>query len=222
MNKYSLQYEITSEFFSQDFGRLVRINGIGDKVAILGLSFHGGNPKPDVQLFNLNSNTYEVIEEPIISHSGDERIEEFTFGNSGNIINLRINQNFSTFHNYNVGSTITDREDEVEGSLAFHNHIRFADNEKFIATNSTYGIYFYEYNNEKWVNTMDTIKVETSLVDIEISQNKEIAIVSTWGLNNSEDEVHIYKLSSTVSAFCLLYTSPSPRDGLLSRMPSSA
>ena len=24
------------------------------------------------------------------------------------------------------------------------------------------------------------------------------------------------------SAFCLLYTSPSPRDGLLSRMPSSA
>ena len=26
----------------------------------------------------------------------------------------------------------------------------------------------------------------------------------------------------TLLAFCLLYTSPSPRDGLLSRMPSSA
>ena len=26
----------------------------------------------------------------------------------------------------------------------------------------------------------------------------------------------------TLSGFCLLYTSPSPRDGLLSRMPSSA
>ena len=28
--------------------------------------------------------------------------------------------------------------------------------------------------------------------------------------------------ASTVSETCLLYTSPSPRDGLLSRMPSSA
>ena len=29
-------------------------------------------------------------------------------------------------------------------------------------------------------------------------------------------------LNNTVPAVCLLYTSPSPRDGLLSRMPSSA
>ena len=29
-------------------------------------------------------------------------------------------------------------------------------------------------------------------------------------------------LSEQISSFCLLYTSPSPRDGLLSRMPSSA
>ena len=29
-------------------------------------------------------------------------------------------------------------------------------------------------------------------------------------------------LARTLSVFCLLYTSPSPRDGLLSRMPSSA
>ena len=28
--------------------------------------------------------------------------------------------------------------------------------------------------------------------------------------------------SNALPAFCLLYTSPSPRDGLLSRMPSSA
>ena len=34
----------------------------------------------------------------------------------------------------------------------------------------------------------------------------------------------IFLLSDTFvfSCFCLLYTSPSPRDGLLSRMPSSA
>ena len=30
------------------------------------------------------------------------------------------------------------------------------------------------------------------------------------------------RVSSTTSSGCLLYTSPSPRDGLLSRMPSSA
>ena len=29
-------------------------------------------------------------------------------------------------------------------------------------------------------------------------------------------------VSTTISQTCLLYTSPSPRDGLLSRMPSSA
>ena len=31
-----------------------------------------------------------------------------------------------------------------------------------------------------------------------------------------------YGLSRSMDKFCLLYTSPSPRDGLLSRMPSSA
>ena len=30
------------------------------------------------------------------------------------------------------------------------------------------------------------------------------------------------KVSATLASTCLLYTSPSPRDGLLSRMPSSA
>ena len=32
----------------------------------------------------------------------------------------------------------------------------------------------------------------------------------------------IARLTRALSKFCLLYTSPSPRDGLLSRMPSSA
>ena len=33
---------------------------------------------------------------------------------------------------------------------------------------------------------------------------------------------YIMELSKTIMCICLLYTSPSPRDGLLSRMPSSA
>ena len=34
--------------------------------------------------------------------------------------------------------------------------------------------------------------------------------------------IFIYALIGYLSRTCLLYTSPSPRDGLLSRMPSSA
>ena len=41
------------------------------------------------------------------------------------------------------------------------------------------------------------------------------------GLDNEWD-VGCVKMAITVSIVCLLYTSPSPRDGLLSRMPSSA
>ena len=41
--------------------------------------------------------------------------------------------------------------------------------------------------------------------------------------NNTESEKKISFISEAhESFFCLLYTSPSPRDGLLSRMPSSA
>ena len=45
-----------------------------------------------------------------------------------------------------------------------------------------------------------------------------------WGeINRPFDEERFHSLWSKVeSYFCLLYTSPSPRDGLLSRMPSSA
>ena len=41
-----------------------------------------------------------------------------------------------------------------------------------------------------------------------------------FSLNASSDE--IVGLLKGINIVCLLYTSPSPRDGLLSRMPSSA
>ena len=37
-----------------------------------------------------------------------------------------------------------------------------------------------------------------------------------------EDYVHYYTVGATLYMDCLLYTSPSPRDGCRSRMPSSA
>ena len=40
---------------------------------------------------------------------------------------------------------------------------------------------------------------------------------------NQEEVTHTYKIAGEYEVtICLLYTSPSPRDGLLSRMPSSA
>ena len=58
----------------------------------------------------------------------------------------------------------------------------------------------------------------------------EVDTVSRWayaeGLFTNEECDQIIKLGYeyelTKSVTCLLYTSPSPRDGLLSRMPSSA
>ena len=45
----------------------------------------------------------------------------------------------------------------------------------------------------------------------------------TWGGNVAEiDFENIFYYISPTEKPCLLYTSPSPRDGLLSRMPSSA
>ena len=38
----------------------------------------------------------------------------------------------------------------------------------------------------------------------------------------NSDQVLIKVLGAGINNTCLLYTSPSPRDGLLSRMPSSA
>ena len=49
-------------------------------------------------------------------------------------------------------------------------------------------------------------------------------IISGLVLLNSDmvSEGDVIELGDTNPIFCLLYTSPSPRDGLLSRMPSSA
>ena len=55
------------------------------------------------------------------------------------------------------------------------------------------------------------------------NENSEIFMLNfwaTWCLPCKEEMPYLDKLQNTNG--CLLYTSPSPRDGLLSRMPSSA
>ena len=50
----------------------------------------------------------------------------------------------------------------------------------------------------------------------------EPALPGTVGVNATGPELWKYLQQATFGYTCLLYTSPSPRDGLLSRMPSSA
>ena len=50
---------------------------------------------------------------------------------------------------------------------------------------------------------------------------KGISLKDEHNVNDLDHKLAIKRIKYIVS-FCLLYTSPSPRDGLLSRMPSSA
>ena len=47
-------------------------------------------------------------------------------------------------------------------------------------------------------------------------------LVALFALRWLFTQVHLERVGSMLIDACLLYTSPSPRDGLLSRMPSSA
>ena len=68
-----------------------------------------------------------------------------------------------------------------------------------------------------------------NIIAIDISA-KKLELVKSWGVNQTIDasksniQELVYKIFPDGAEYCicLLYTSPSPRDGLLSRMPSSA
>ena len=80
-----------------------------------------------------------------------------------------------------------------------------------------------------------TVPIDTSGPDatIDIAEEKDESVVETEAPKQESETIEqetdkTYeneretKLDKKDSEFCLLYTSPSPRDGLLSRMPSSA
>ena len=54
-------------------------------------------------------------------------------------------------------------------------------------------------------------------------RTKPLTIIIVHGLEGSSESQYMQGVTEkALAAGCLLYTSPSPRDGLLSRMPSSA
>ena len=66
-------------------------------------------------------------------------------------------------------------------------------------------------------NNLDEEQIEKALFLIQACDNDKGKLIFT-GVGKSG--IVARKIAATFS--CLLYTSPSPRDGLLSRMPSSA
>ena len=67
-----------------------------------------------------------------------------------------------------------------------------------------------------------TIRVIRYREDIGIDEKVSILLPLRNEAENVEGVIHSLITQEGLLNFCLLYTSPSPRDGLLSRMPSSA
>ena len=72
-----------------------------------------------------------------------------------------------------------------------------------------------EYSSKNNVGKSDATKAVESLFDIITSTLKAGGDVKIAGFGT-------FKVANTKAKTCLLYTSPSPRDATLSRMPSSA
>ena len=98
---------------------------------------------------------------------------------------------------------------------------------------TTYNIQFYNNSNENYSEKIDSI---FKVIDNSMSTYKSNSIISK--INNNQDVdvdnhfKNVFSVSEKIyqktnrrfdpSIGCLLYTSPSPRDATLSRMPSSA
>ena len=79
----------------------------------------------------------------------------------------------------------------------------------------------FEYgSNSKAVTGIETDKGVVKCDQVIIGAGPWVK--SFWDMLDLPKEVSIKSNGTTHNNICLLYTSPSPRDGLLSRMPSSA
>ena len=77
-----------------------------------------------------------------------------------------------------------------------------------------------ESNSELWNSGSDANKELARTRKRKLSYYTNIYVVKDPANPENEGRVFLYKFGKKI--FCLLYTSPSPRDATLSRMPSSA
>ena len=69
------------------------------------------------------------------------------------------------------------------------------------------------------VNNKNLYKKDDTLCTMGLLTGNILMVFAIKGITLA---LHFYLFQFKLFNFCLLYTSPSPRDGLLSRMPSSA
>ena len=80
---------------------------------------------------------------------------------------------------------------------------------------TNFGTIMFEVAKENGIHDRDELR------KLSISNQKNLQKNAAEKLSKIEDDVVIIDTHAFIRT-CLLYTSPSPRDGLLSRMPSSA
>ena len=114
---------------------------------------------------------------------------------------------------------------EAEGGLTLleknkvikpNNYFRLFATANTVGLGDTKGI--YSGVNQINAAQMDRWNILTSLNYLSLEKEMEIVLAKNKEFNNAKGKEKVANMIKV----CLLYTSPSPRDGLLSRMPSSA
>ena len=100
--------------------------------------------------------------------------------------------------------------------LLKHSHTKTADEVELLKHSHTKTVDEVELLKDSHTETADEVEL---LKDSHTETADEVELLK-HNHTKTADEVELLKHSHTKT--CLLYTSPSPRDGLLSRMPSSA
>ena len=78
-----------------------------------------------------------------------------------------------------------------------------------------------QYTDESWQREIESFTIWIKQTCRKLDMMNEVAVLS-GKQSNSDTSSQAFRALDTLYRRCLLYTSPSPRDGLLSRMPSSA
>ena len=77
-------------------------------------------------------------------------------------------------------------------------------------------------DEQDWLDVEDLVQVELTSEDAEYPIESALIMSAGSGWRAQHPGRQTIRLLFDRPQSCLLYTSPSPRDGLLSRMPSSA
>ena len=103
------------------------------------------------------------------------------------------------------------------GNNKWINHVKNYANENNLSYACALSQPNVKTNYEKVIKKTRRQQVKEKL---EIMKYQSIEFLKNKIKNMSDDDIPIIRMK--FNSYCLLYTSPSPRDGLLSRMPSSA